>query len=237
MKNKKLIILFTSFVFFFVLVCQSSLALVEDGSKIECSRDDGGNHIVIPDRYFTNFATVGQNITLTCMGKTGAFTGDSTVSLSGSTGNTSIVTVAPEIMLITVNIDGSTPDVPFIIMSTAPGSTDVVVDFFGSMNFDVFSTLWTFQEASTSPGGIPPMTTPTPSGGISSIAPEASLPTPSGGSSSTSSGPPQSNDSCRQCKQKSSRKACKTCCSSIARRSSDKKCNCLKVCKSKKLKR
>lgn len=200
------------------------------GTKVDCNIlvNEGGNTTLLPSG---NTGTVGKDVILGCMGLPGAFTGDDSLTLSGSTGNNSIAQVFPFSNNITVNQDGSTNEVNFSIMILAPGSTDIAVDFFGAMNFDVNSTLWTFQEASSGSGGG--MSSSSTSGGTTS--------TSSGGSSSssTSSSGGSSSDICSaasasQCKAKISRKECKSCCTSLANGQCIAKC--LKGCKKTKKK-
>lgn len=217
--NKKILLLFLILT---TISISSPYALSETGggTKIDCSivSNNGGSKILLPSG---NKGTVGIDIILGCMGLPGAFTGDSTLTLSGSTGNDLIANVFPSTNNISVNPDGSTDLINFSVMVLSSGSTDIAVDFAGDMNFDVNSTLWTFEQGSS----------------MSSSSTSSS--TSSGSSAASSSGSPSmSSDICSaaingQCAKGDSRKDCKSCCSSVAAIAGDKKCKskCFKKCK------
>ncbi len=214
MKNTKLnLILLAAGLLFSFNYINSTLA--EDDSKIDCLIGSPGNDTLLLSPSVNN-ALVGQDITLNCMGKPGAFTGDTILDLDSSTGDESIATVTPQTMTVSVNQDGSTTTAQFIIMSFSAGSTDIAVDFSGTMNFDILDTLWDFQKGSGSMSGSS---------------------SNSSGNSESSSGD-TSTDLCSgaingQCATGHSRKNCKSCCSSVAAIASNKKCKskCLKKCK------
>lgn len=216
----------------FVMSTSSCPVLSETGggTKIDCTilTNEGGNKTLLPSG---NIGTVGKDVILGCMGLPGAFTGDSSLTLSGSTGNDSIANIFPFQNNLGVNPDGSTEVANFSIMILSSGNTDIAVDFAGNMNFDVNSTLWTFQEPSSGGSDGSSMSgSSTSSGGTQSS---------SGSVSTTSSG--GSSDICsaaitQQCKAKKSRKECRACCGSVVAISSSDICKakCLKKCKKSK---
>lgn len=200
------------------------------GTKIDCNIlvNEGGSMTLLPSG---NIGTVGKDIILGCMGLPGAFSGETSLTLSGSTGNDSIANVFPFQNNLGVNQDGSTDVVNFAIMILSPGSTDVAVDFFGEMISDVNSTLWTFNAAGAMSGSSTSSSSTSgssPSSSSGSISSSSSSTSSTGGSASLCS---SANSSCEAT---GSKNACRSCCSSGSKKCKSK---CLKACKKIKIKK
>lgn len=183
-------------------------------TKIDCTilTNEGGNTDLMASG---NTGTVGKDVILGCMGLPGAFTGDTTLTISGSTGNESVATVFPFQNNLPVNSDGSTDTVNVSIMITSAGATDIAVDFAGEKNFDVNSTLWTFSSMSTSSS--------------TSTSGQPSSSTSSSSTSSSGSVKVPCGSSISQCKSQSTKSQCKACCGSVKNKSCKSRCN--KNCK------
>lgn len=197
------------------------------GTKIDCSilMNEGGNKTLLPSG---NTGTVGKDVILGCMGLPGAFTGDTSLTISGSTGSNSIAQVFPFSNNVPVNPDGSTQTVDISIMILSGGSTDVAIDFIGTTNLGVNSTLWTFSGgSSTSSSSSSSSTSGQPSTSSSSSS------STSGQPSASSSGGETSATTClasiTQCKSQIFAAQCKSCCSAISGRKCKK--NCKKKCR------
>lgn len=229
--NKKFVPLLLALTIIFISL---PYAFSETGgsTKIDCSilSNEGGTKLLAPSG---NTGTVGIDIILGCMGLPGAFTGDDTLALSGSTGNGSIATVFPFSNNIIVNPDGGTDVINFSIMILSAGSTDIAVDFGGAMNFDVNSTLWTFKEPSAGGSGGSSMSGSSTSSSSGSTSSSNTSSSSSGSSTSSMSASLCSAAINGQCATGSSRKDCNSCCSSVAAIAEDKKCKskCKKKCK------